>query len=398
MSWRALLLLLALLGLGAAPLPRRVVVISLDGLRAAQDLSGLPTLQRLQREGAWSAGVEPVVPSTTYPNHATLVTGVRPLRHGISGNASPTRPGDWHFYAEELRATPLWRPVRERGGRVAALSWPVTVGADIDLLVPEYVRFGLPHDAPLLNALCRPPGLLQRLAPVVPDRRDGLDDFLTDAALQLLRQERPDLTLLHLVDLDHVQHEFGPDSPQARDTLQREDARLARLLEVEATVVLVSDHGFTRISEDLSVPVLLEQTGFAQHFTPQPEGGYCGLYWRHAPDEAVLQRALDTLPGALTRQELDRLGAFPDAALALKAEGDRVFSSRTQGPLEAPSRRRGAHGFDPTRPDQHAVFVAWGPGIRPARLPRMRMEDVAPTVARLLGVELPEAEGRAADL
>lgn len=398
MSWRALLLLLALLGLGAAPLPRRVVVISLDGLRASQDLTGLPTLQRLQREGAWSEGVEPVVPSTTYPNHATLVTGVRPLRHGISGNASPTRPGDWHFYASELRATPLWRPVRERGGRVASLSWPVTVGADIDLLVPEYVRFGLPHDAPLLDALCRPQGLLRRLAPVVPDRRDGLDDFLTDAALQLLREERPDLTLLHLVDLDHVQHESGPDSPEAGEVLRREDARLARLLEVEATFVLVSDHGFTRIAEDLSVPVLLQETGLAEHFTPQPEGGYCGLYWRHAPDDAVLAHALAVLPGALARAELDRLGAFPGAALALKAEGDRVFSSRKDGPRTAPSRRKGAHGFDPTRPDQHAVFVAWGPGIRPARLPRMQMVDVAPTVARLLRVRLPDAEGRAVDL
>lgn len=410
---RLLLLLLGLLclGAGAAPLPRTVVFVSLDGLKADDALaSDAPaTLRRLKAEGAWAEGVEPVVPPVTYPNHATLATGVRPLRHGISTNVALDPPGEWRFYAEHLRATPLWEAVRARGGRVAALSWPVTVGADIDLLVPEYFRYGLPGDAPLLDALCRPPGLLRRLvgSGPAPDRRRGLDDFLAGSAETLLREDRPDLLMLHLVDLDHAQHESGPGSPEARSTLEAEDRRLGRLLAAlpqGAVLVLASDHGFTPVREDISVPVLMQRTGLGERFLAEAAGGYCGLSWKGEPDEAVLAQALATLAAVpeiarvLTRADLDAVGAFPGAALALESRDARVFSSRKEGPLVGPSRNKGAHGFDPRRPDQQAAFFAWGRGVRPGRLPRLRMIDVAPTVAGLLDVRLPEAEGRAQEI
>ena len=43
----------------------------------------------------------------------------------------------------------------------------------------------------------------------------------------------------------------------------------------------------------------------------------------------------------------------------------------------------------------HATFVAAGAGIKPgARLKTINNIDVAPTIARLLRVQLPSAEGR----
>jgi len=56
----------------------------------------------------------------------------------------------------------------------------------------------------------------------------------------------------------------------------------------------------------------------------------------------------------------------------------------------------GAHGYDPTLPEMSAIFFAAGPDIRSGRLTRVRNIDVAPTVARLLDVELgPTVDGRA---
>ena len=55
------------------------------------------------------------------------------------------------------------------------------------------------------------------------------------------------------------------------------------------------------------------------------------------------------------------------------------------------------HGYAPEHPDMAGIFLAIGRGVPAgARLDAVRMIDVAPTVARLLGIEPPRsAEGRA---
>jgi hypothetical protein len=55
----------------------------------------------------------------------------------------------------------------------------------------------------------------------------------------------------------------------------------------------------------------------------------------------------------------------------------------------------GTHGHDVHLPHLHATFVASGCGIKPAvKLTNVRNIDVAPTIAQLLRLRLPSAEGR----
>lgn len=55
----------------------------------------------------------------------------------------------------------------------------------------------------------------------------------------------------------------------------------------------------------------------------------------------------------------------------------------------------GTHGHDPALPMMGSTFVAWGVGIRPgARLPEINSVDVAPTVARIMGLEMSDVDGR----
>src|SRR4029078_3450929 len=74
-----------------------VVLISIDGLKPdyvlEADKHGLkiPNLRRLLAEGAYADGVTGVLPTVTYPSHATMVTGVAPATHGIIAN-SPFDP------------------------------------------------------------------------------------------------------------------------------------------------------------------------------------------------------------------------------------------------------------------------------------------------------------------
>ena len=75
-----------------------------------------------------------------------------------------------------------------------------------------------------------------------------------------------------------------------------------------------------------------------------------------------------------------------------------VFGDTSSGqiPVREKSERRGTHGHDPLEPDLHAIFVAWGAGIKcGARLGDIKNVDVAPTIARILQVDLPKAEDKA---
>jgi predicted AlkP superfamily pyrophosphatase or phosphodiesterase len=55
----------------------------------------------------------------------------------------------------------------------------------------------------------------------------------------------------------------------------------------------------------------------------------------------------------------------------------------------------GSHGYPSDDPELDGVFIAWGYGIKPgARLDRMESVDVAPTLAELLGVKLPNVDGK----
>ena len=61
--------------------------------------------------------------------------------------------------------------------------------------------------------------------------------------------------------------------------------------------------------------------------------------------------------------------------------------------------RPGVHGYSPEHPDMAGIFLAIGRGVPAGARPlAVRMIDVAPTVARLLGIDPPrDAEGRAID-
>ena len=66
-----------------------VVIISMDGLPAFclnNPKVELPTLRQLAKEGAVGDRMEASLPTMTWPNHTTLITGVTPAKHGVIGN------------------------------------------------------------------------------------------------------------------------------------------------------------------------------------------------------------------------------------------------------------------------------------------------------------------------
>ena len=144
-----------------------VLMVSIDGLRpgdvveANQRGIAAPHLTEFLTRGTYATGVRNVLPTLTYPNHTTLITGVWPAQHGIYGNATfdPTRAnmGGWYWYYSDIKVPTLWSAVKDHGGNVASVSWPVSVGAPVDENIPNLGN-RTQDDVKLRTACWRHPG------------------------------------------------------------------------------------------------------------------------------------------------------------------------------------------------------------------------------------------------
>lgn len=112
----------------------RLVVLAVDGagsvfverLLAAGEL---PNFARMRREGAFSDGLVPAVPSLTAPSFAALWNGLPGAETGITGNTVLATPPESHslldtadgFSAATLRTAPLWARAAAAGRRAVAV-------------------------------------------------------------------------------------------------------------------------------------------------------------------------------------------------------------------------------------------------------------------------------------
>lgn len=404
-----------------------MILVSLDGMRpetyTEPDARGLrvPTLRRMAKEGAASAGLRSVMPTVTYPSHTSMVTGVDPARHGIATNlaADPSgrNLGGWRWYASDIRAPTLWQAARARGLRTALVFWPVTVGAAADFLVPEYWRAKNAEDWKLLAALSTPGAFVEtaRRFPAFPADADGIDKSdvaRTDLACAAIAAVKPDLLLLHLAQIDHEEHSHGPFSPEANAAAELDDAQIARLIAASkaaglwdsTALVVVSDHGFAPISANVRLGVLLRRAGFPAPDASGPlvlaSGGSAYVYADGDAARARLRKLLAPLAGkagggilrVAEPRQIAALGGDPGAALALDAADGYQFVDGDDGAAISPARG-GTHGYFPDRPEMRASLLVYGPAIAAGGIADARMIDLAPTIGGWLGVSLP-AQGR----
>jgi len=401
---------------------RALVVMSIDGLRP--DLVRrprhfnlkIPTLRRLLKSGASASAVESVYPSTTYPAHATLATGVYPRVHGIYSHLDSRDPSaaarPWHWFARAIRVPALWDAARAAGLKTASVGWPVSAGAAIDYNLPEIWDPLAPDPYQSFEAAAQnsTPGLFEEVRAALPALPpDTTHDHLrTEAALHLWRCHHPDLLLLHLVGYDSASHHFGPLSKEAMRALEQSDEEIAQVqkaIGAEVNFVVVSDHGFVPVEKEVSPQIALWDEGLfgctktgelvLKKLGAIHAGGSFAIYWLKPPTKqewraltAAVERIARTgaVAEVLGRKQLRKLGADPDAAIILDAAPGFFFSDRIYGPLVRDAvEDRGTHGQLPSAPGLEACFVAVGPGIKKGKnLGRILLTQVAPTLARLL--------------
>ncbi|MCC7236751.1 MAG: alkaline phosphatase family protein [Bryobacterales bacterium] len=411
---------------------RKVIVISIDGLKGTT-LASLasrgwktPNLLEFTTGGAVSAGLVGVYPTVTYPSHTAIVTGRSPSAHGIHGNTlfDPERVmnGAWYWYSEQIAVPTLWDLARAKGLKTAGVYWPVTVGAALDYNIPEFRSPRTIEDRMLVRAVSTP-GLFAEFEArhgAVPITRYP-DRIRAQMAAFLIESRKPDLLFIHLTDYDHEEHAFGPDAPETLPTIEAIDAALGIIrgavrkagLEAATTFVITSDHGFRPVQKSLHPNAILNSLGLtapagkpaAWRVAVHANGGSFALIARDANDSQAVElatRAFKLLESegmwgierVLDRGALTSARGYPGAFLSVTMASGFTAGSALDGAwLTGSGNTRGTHGYLPGSPEMDASFAAFGPGIKPAKLPRGKLVDVAPTVAALLGLSVPNAEG-----
>jgi len=431
--WALSVALFATAAASASP----VLMISLDGLRPADVIEAkkkglnLPHLTAFLKESAYASGVRNVLPTVTYPDHTTLITGVWPDKHGI-GNNETFDPlgknfGGWYWYASDIKVPTLWDAVHDKKGVVASVGWPVSVGTtSIDYNLPEYWRALQPDDIKLIVALSTP-GLIPRLVkdtglpPYALFGEDPKHDVArTRYAQKTLEFTFPEFMTVHLVSLDHYQHTYGPDSVEAKAALEQLDTDVgdlvasARKTMPNVTIAIVSDHGFAPVHAEANIGKTFAEAGLitvdpkSHQVTgwdamPWDAGGSSAIVLAKPDDQAVKDKVVALLnklqadPSSGVARWIDKAGIAARGG-STKASfwvdykiGYSAISNFTQ---QMPTVLRGTHGQFPENKEMRATFMIAGPGIKPKKLGDIDMRDIAPTLAKILEVPLPKADGK----
>lgn len=416
-----------------------VLLISIDGLRPGDVLDAearglrVSNLRRFVAEGAYATGVVGVLPSVTYPSHTTLITGVSPAVHGIVNNTTydplQINQGGWFWYAEDDKARTLWDAAHDAGLTTGNVHWPVSVAAkNVTWNLPQIWRTGHEDDRKLVKALATP-GLVDELetktgAAYADGKAEDVlgDQIRGDFAEDLIVTRHPGFMTVYFAALDHAEHESGPGSPEAHAVLEQLDVFVGELLTAEqkvhpdAVIALVSDHGFAPVDTVINLYRPFIDAGLvtlgadgkiaSADATPWGSGGSFAIRLARPNDAALkakVKAVLDKLaadPAAkfervLEGPEIAKEGGNPDASFYVNLKIGAVAGPFVNGslPLAFPSPVKGMHGYFPAAPEMRSTFMIMGPGIPKGRkLGEIDMRAIAPTLAKLMGGTLPDAE------
>ena len=427
--------------LPSAALAEPVLLISIDGLQPADVLQAeqrgidVPNLKRFITDGSYAKSVRGVLPTITYPSHATLLTGASPSRHGIVGNNSfdpmQINQGGWFWYASDFKIPTLWDIAAKAHRTTANVHWPVSVGAhSITWNIPQIWHTGHNDDAKLIKALATP-GLIESLETSLGTYAPGIDESLQGDetrgrfAAALIAREKPYFTTVYLTALDHEQHEKGPDTDAAHKVLTRIDAVVGTIVAAQmrahpdSVIAVVSDHGFSKVDTEVNLYRAFIEAGLIEvdangkikswEASPWNSGGSSAIILKRPSDPALLGRVSRLLAELkadprnhiseiATANQVTEMAGNPEASFYIGFTTN-AYAGAFKGagaPLVNPSGSKGMHGYFPENDSMRSSFMMMGKNVPKGRnLGDIDMRAIAPTLARAMGLTLPDAEASA---
>ncbi|MEZ6058104.1 MAG: alkaline phosphatase family protein [Planctomycetaceae bacterium] len=419
---------------------RHVVVICIDGLPASlfdDPAASMPTIRRLAANGVRAKGMIVSNPSVTWPNHTSLTTGVRPEKHGVlfngvlerTGLGLPVKVDPRKDKQDLIRAVTIYDVLDQSGLTTAAINWPCTRNATGLVANFPDVPEAFDYTTPQLIEGMKAEGLLTDDDIKNFNKRSGpaRDRIWTDAVCFSIRTQKPNLVLFHALNVDGTHHKYGPQTGAGYTAVALADTLVRDVLEAidaagireQTTVFIVSDHGFMMIPKTLQPNVVLRQadlltvTGTAittARAQVVPEGGI-GMLYLTVPNDLDEQRQQiidlfkdrEGIEAILTPDDFAKYGLpqpreYPQMAdLILVAKDGYGFSGTATGDdyVVKSEATLATHGFLSTNPKMLATFIASGASVHEGKtIDTVENIDLVPTIARLLNIDFPTAEGQ----
>lgn len=220
----------------------KVILISIDGMRPdGLKECGNPYVAELEKMATYCYGGRSMEPSVTFPCHFSMTHSVTPQRHGILTNT----------YVPQVRpVTGIFERIKDEGG-VSAMFYGWEPLRDIAL-----------------------PGSLKFATYVEAYTKESSDTVLTDEALRVIGENKPDFAFLYMVETDEKGgHDNGWMTEEYLRRISIAVDNVKRVIEAfgdEYSFIIMADHGGhnrthgTTMPEDMTVPLFFIGAPFAR--------------------------------------------------------------------------------------------------------------------------------------
>ena len=388
----------------------RLFLISLDavGQNDCETIMKLPALSALKAQGTFCNAMQTIYPTITYPIHTSLITGCYPEKHGIVHN-QPFQPDTepvmrkWHWSREDNQCKTLWDAAKENHKKVASILWPVSgKNKAVQYSFPEVLP--LPGENKVLKMLeyASPLWILKmellygkhRKSILQPD----LDDYATLLCEKMIHSKNiPDFLSLHLVDLDFMRHAHGTRNQEAFNAMERLDRCVGRIVKAlketnqydDTVIAIVSDHGHQEVTKTILLDDILRENGVGR---AQSLGLGAYIYTDNLKATTAYLNAHKDELGIQTiyqKDELKQKHLGEEIALSVQGKPGVAFGDKAEKVYKSD------HGFDDDAKEAKCMLLLVGkPFQKNHQLQNAHVVDVAPTLAKVMGWSLPNAQGK----
>jgi len=330
-----------------------LIVISFDGVKDTEfeKMAALPhrypNIAAFKQDARYTGDVYTTFVSNTYPIHSSISTGRHPREHGITSNLLGHTDCSAEIWAQEAKlfAVPtIFDAAAKKGLNIGTIAWPVTCGAKtIKWNMPEVHL--LPGQSRMREQMRHGSFGFQIMAKLRHGKKmkgleqPYLDDFFTSVAVDLLRDKKPDLTMIHLLAYDSICHYVGisDELDIARTAMDQNLGRILAAAGDDATIIVFSDHGHLNVSENINLAPIFGHTLYEQC-------GGCAFFTR----KVEIIEEYPWFGRMLTDQEMEVSGYAGRAAFGIAA---------ARGYSLGPGSYRANHGY-PRDYDEFRVFHA----------------------------------------
>jgi len=331
----------------------------------------------IDRNGSKAESMVPVYQSSTYPGHVTMATGVTPDVHGILHNSFfDKKRGKFSYSADAswIESEPVWSIVENNGIKTATFFW---VGSESDWNGSKISYSKAPFDGKISES--------RKTKQIL----EWLD---------LEPTKRPRLIMTWWHGSDSISHKTGALNDKVLNQLQKQNRELQKLIDAiterdlwkKLTLIVVSDHGMSDVSNYINLKEILRENSVKSSISSGPAVAH--IFLDQIEDTKLAISALrknqdltvwtkEALPKEFNMLHATRTG---DIIVTTNAPNMLVTRSSSNPP-------KGMHGYDPKfNKEMEGIFFAIGNKVEIRDIDTVHQLDIAPTILDLLNLKVPK--------